>query len=222
MCESVVELSIFQQSFGRDAAPVEAGAASAVRFDDCDFFSELSCADCSNVARRAAANDDEIVCHDEMIYMVRRVKCSARRRMSKLRSNKMHKSGDSRIGKRPVADLESLMMQQGDQFDATRCVSFSDTDASGRVHFTAILRYVEDAEHLFFASLGIAVIGGNHGWPRVHIDCDYRAPLTFGDEVQIRLVVQVVGKSSVKYTFAVKKFDQLCAEGSMVIVRVDG
>jgi acyl-CoA thioesterase FadM len=142
--------------------------------------------------------------------------------MSKLRSNKMHKSGDSRIGKRPVADLESLMMQQGDQFDATRCVSFSDTDASGRVHFTAILRYVEDAEHLFFASLGIAVIGGNHGWPRVHIDCDYRAPLTFGDEVQIRLVVQVVGKSSVKYTFAVKKFDQLCAEGSMVIVRVDG
>jgi hypothetical protein len=26
----------------------------------------LSCADCSNVARRAAANDDEIVCHDKM------------------------------------------------------------------------------------------------------------------------------------------------------------
>lgn len=113
------------------------------------------------------------------------------------------------------------MMQQGDHFDTTRRVSFSDTDASGRVHFTAILRYVEDAEHAFFASRGMAVIGANHGWPRVHIDCDYRAPLFFGDEVQIRLVVQVVGKSSVKYTFAVKKSDQLCAEGSMVIVRVE-
>jgi YbgC/YbaW family acyl-CoA thioester hydrolase len=134
----------------------------------------------------------------------------------------MQKSGDSRIGKRPAGDLESLMMQQGDQFDATRCVSFSDTDASGRVHFTAILRYVEDAEHVFFASRGMAVIGKNHGWPRVHVGCDYRAPLFFGDEVQIRLVVQVVGKSSVKYTFAVKKSDQLCAEGSMVIVRVEG
>lgn len=114
------------------------------------------------------------------------------------------------------------MIQQGDHFDTTRRVSFSDTDASGRVHFTAILRYVEDAEHAFFASRGMAVIGENHGWPRVHIDCDYRAPLAFGDEVQIRLVVQVVGKTSIKYTFAVKKIDQLCAEGSMVIVRVEG
>ena len=114
------------------------------------------------------------------------------------------------------------MMQQGDHFDTTRRVSFSDTDASGRVHFTAILRYVEDAEHAFFASRGMAVIGENHGWPRVHIDCYYRAPLAFGDEVQIRLVVQVVGKTSIKYTFAVKKSDQLCSEGSMVIVRVEG
>jgi hypothetical protein len=64
MGESVIELGIFQQRFGRDAAPVEAGATSAVSLDNGDFFSELSCADCSNVARRAAANDDEIVCHD--------------------------------------------------------------------------------------------------------------------------------------------------------------
>lgn len=102
-----------------------------------------------------------------------------------------------------------------------RRVAFADTDASGRVHFTAILRYVEEAEHEFFASRGMEVISDQHGWPRVHVDCDYRAPLAFGDQVEVLLVVQVVGKTSVKYTFAIKKAEQLCAEGNMVIVRVE-
>jgi len=100
-------------------------------------------------------------------------------------------------------------------------VAFADTDASGRVHFTAILRYVEETEHEFFAQRGEAVIGDDFGWPRVHVDCDYRAPLRFGDEIEVHLVVQVVGRTSVKYTFAVHKGAQLCAEGSMVIVRVE-
>lgn len=113
------------------------------------------------------------------------------------------------------------MMQQGDDFRMTRTVAFADTDASGRAHFTAILRYVEETEHAFFASRGMPVISEQHGWPRVHVDCDYRAPLAFGDEIHLQLVVQVVGKTSLKYTFTVKKADVLCAEGSMVIVRVE-
>lgn len=114
------------------------------------------------------------------------------------------------------------MLQQGDDFRMTRQVAFADTDASGRAHFTAILRYVEETEHAFFALRGMAVISEQHGWPRVHVDCDYRAPLAFGDNVIVTLVVQVVGKTSVKYTFSVKKGELLCAEGSMVIVRVEG
>lgn len=113
------------------------------------------------------------------------------------------------------------MIQQGDDYSWIRRVAFADTDASGRVHFTAILRYVEETEHAFFASRGMEVMAADHGWPRVHVDCDYRAPLVFGDEADVRLVVQVVGKTSVKYTFAVKRGNQLCAEGSMVIVRVE-
>lgn len=112
------------------------------------------------------------------------------------------------------------MFQQGDDFRMSRRVAFADTDASGRAHFTAILRYVEEAEHAFFAERGMAVFSEHYGWPRVHVDCDYRAPLAFGDQVEVLLVVQVVGKTSVKYTFAIKKADQFCAEGSMVIVRV--
>ena len=114
------------------------------------------------------------------------------------------------------------MMQQGDDFRMARKVAFADTDASGRVHFTSILRYVEETEHAFFSSLDVEVISERHGWPRVHVDCDYRAPLFFGDEVTVQLVVQVVGKTSVKYTFTVRKGEILCAEGSMVIVLVQG
>ncbi|TAE91243.1 MAG: hypothetical protein EAZ81_07265 [Verrucomicrobia bacterium] len=112
------------------------------------------------------------------------------------------------------------MFQQGDDFRTTRVVAFADTDASKRVHFTAILRYVEEAEHAFFAQRGEAVMGENFGWPRVHVDCDYRAPLAFGDVCSVHLVVQVVGKTSVKYTFRIEKDQILCAEGSVVIVRV--
>jgi YbgC/YbaW family acyl-CoA thioester hydrolase len=113
------------------------------------------------------------------------------------------------------------MFQQGDDFRMMRQVAFAETDASGRAHFTAILRYAEEAEHAFFASRGMVVISDQHGWPRVHVDCDYRAPLAFGDVIEVQLVVQVVGKTSIKYHFVVKKDGQLCAEGSMVIVRVE-
>jgi YbgC/YbaW family acyl-CoA thioester hydrolase len=114
------------------------------------------------------------------------------------------------------------MFQQGEDFRMTRKVAFADTDASGRVHFTAILRYVEEAEHEFFSRRGFSVMGENFGWPRVHVDCDYRAPLAFGDAIEIQLVVQVVGKTSMKYHFTVKRAAKLCAEGGMVIVRVGG
>ena len=62
---SVVKLGVAQEALGGDAAPVQAGAAGAVAFDDGDFLAELRGADGSDVPGRAAADDDEIVVHDE-------------------------------------------------------------------------------------------------------------------------------------------------------------
>ncbi len=117
---------------------------------------------------------------------------------------------------------DDIMIHIADQFSQHRRVAFADTDASGRVHFTAILRYVEDAEHAYLAEKGITVISANGGWPRVHVQCDYRAPLAFGDEVTTIVRITKVGSRSVEYAFIVSKNDQLCAEGTMVIVRVGG
>jgi acyl-CoA thioester hydrolase len=112
-------------------------------------------------------------------------------------------------------------MNEGDTFSFERAVAFADTDMSGRVHFSMILRYVEEAEHAWFAACGQSIISESHGWPRAHIDCDYRAPLTFGDIVLVNLEVTRVGKRSMSYAFRICKEQHICAEGNMVIVRVD-
>lgn len=114
------------------------------------------------------------------------------------------------------------MISVGDTFSTRRCVSFADTDMSGRAHFTALLRYVEEAEHEWLRGKGVAVGSANGDWPRVHVDCDYRAPLAFGDEVEVSLVVGGMGRTSVRYDFALKKNGVVCAEGGMVIVRSAG
>lgn len=101
-------------------------------------------------------------------------------------------------------------------------VAFSDTDASGWAHFSKILCYVENAEHAFFASIGIPVFSNNGGWPRAKITCDYRSPLRFQDTFEVRLSLTKIGNSSVHWQFQILKPDTtLVAEGEMVSVKVD-
>lgn len=106
-----------------------------------------------------------------------------------------------------------------------RDVRFSETDASGRVHFTEILKYVEDAEHAFLSARGVEVIGANTGWPRVSVHCDYRAALVFGDTFQVKLERPEIQRSSVRWGFAVflvSEEETLIAEGEMTTVFVNG
>ena len=117
---------------------------------------------------------------------------------------------------------DPLMFSAGEQYCMLRRVNFADTDMSGRAHFTALLRYVEEAEHEWLRGKGIAVGSKNGDWPRVHVDCDYRAPIAFGDEIEVSLVVGGMGRTSVRYDFALKNNGVVCAEGSMVIVRAGG
>ena len=62
----LVELGVAQQGFGRDAAPVEAGAAGAFHLDAGDFFPELGSADRADVAGWTTTDDNQIVfAHEE-------------------------------------------------------------------------------------------------------------------------------------------------------------
>jgi acyl-CoA thioester hydrolase len=101
-------------------------------------------------------------------------------------------------------------------------VSFSDTDASGWVHFSKVLVFAENAEHDFLKSSGIDVIDREKGgWPRVKITCEYKLPLKFQDEIETRLFLDHIGGSSLVWKFEImKNGDQLAARGEMVTVKV--
>src|SRR5579884_160790 len=84
-------------------------------------------------------------------------------------------------------------------------VRFVDTDASGRIHYTAMLRHFEAAEIEFMRSLGLGPLYTEADmrrlqFPRVRVDCTYTAPVRFDDLLRIRVSVDRVGESS--YTLA--------------------
>lgn len=80
------------------------------------------------------------------------------------------------------------------EFRCLHRVQFSDTDMAGIMHFANFFRYMEETEHAFFRSIGLSVHMEDSGslisWPRVHAECDYKAPLRFEDEFEVRLVVR--------------------------------
>ena len=97
------------------------------------------------------------------------------------------------------------------QFKIRRIVEFSDTDMAGIVHHAVYYRYMEAAEHAFFRSMGMTVAPpktpASVGWPRVHTEADFSAPLRFEDEVEIQLLVAQKKSKALTYAFRLRKLN---------------
>ena len=114
------------------------------------------------------------------------------------------------------------------EFKAIRRVEFSDTDMAGIMHYSNFFRFMETAEHAFFRSLGFSIVMGKAdpplGWPRVHAECDFKAPLYFEDEVEIHLLVSEKRSKSMSYVFKFIKLDAAqpleVARGGLTVVCV--
>lgn len=114
------------------------------------------------------------------------------------------------------------------RFKMVHRVEFSDTDMAGIIHFSSFFRYMEVTEHAFFRSLGLSVntwIDGNHfGWPRVHVECDFKRPVLFEDELAVELTVQELRERSIRYDFQFRQVgyeeEGLIAQGSFTVVCV--
>ncbi len=106
------------------------------------------------------------------------------------------------------------------EYHYQRRVSFSDTDAAGVVHFSRILCYVEEAEHLFLESLSIPLLE-NGGWPRVDVQCSYTAPIMPADTVEVMISPEQLGESSIVWRFQLSCGGEICASGNMKTVRVN-
>jgi acyl-CoA thioesterase FadM len=104
-------------------------------------------------------------------------------------------------------------------------VNWVDTDASGRIHYTAALRYFEVAEHALMRKL-FGRAGSpwerSFGLPRVHVECDYPARLSYPDEFACTARIAAVGHKSLTFGFQAKRADDgtLCLEGRIVAVAV--
>jgi len=114
------------------------------------------------------------------------------------------------------------------EFKFVRTVEFSETDMAGIVHFSNYCKYMEAAEHRFFRSIGYSIVadqaGPQVGWPRVHVEFDYKKPLRFEDEIEIHLLVARLRSKSITYKFRIKKINgdqcELAATGEMTAVCV--
>ena len=85
-----------------------------------------------------------------------------------------------------------------------RRVEWAQTDAAGHQHWISVLHWAEQAETELHEQLGIAdrTFGRE---PRAHVTVDFTARLFFRDEVEIAIVVEAVGRTSVRYGFTVTR-----------------
>jgi YbgC/YbaW family acyl-CoA thioester hydrolase len=104
-------------------------------------------------------------------------------------------------------------------------VQWVDTDASGRIHYTAALRYFEVAEHGLMRRLmgGVTPWAQDFGLPRVHVEADYKLALRFQDEITCSARVAHVGNTSASYAYEIRNLaGEVAIVGKIAVVAVDG
>jgi acyl-CoA thioester hydrolase len=101
-------------------------------------------------------------------------------------------------------------------------VRFRDCDAMGHVNHAVYFTYLEQCRLIYWREL----TGTPSPYTRVIIaraECDYRSPAHFGDELEIRVKVGEIGRSSfaLLYEIAQAGSDRLVASGKTVMVSYD-
>jgi len=96
-------------------------------------------------------------------------------------------------------------------------IRYIDTDASGRIHYTAMFRYFESAEIEFMRSLGIVYLAHEFTFPRVHAECDFKLALQHDDLIEIEVCLTKLGRSSVRFEFRTTKAGTVAARGVIVL-----
>lgn len=102
-----------------------------------------------------------------------------------------------------------------------RRIEFSDVDSSGRYHYGTVIRLLEASEVELLAELGL-LDEIYTSMPRAHLEVDYLSTLYFMDEVEVRIEVEALGRTSVTFGFVISRDGKPCARGQLVTVFVDG
>ncbi len=119
------------------------------------------------------------------------------------------------------------------EFTWRRRVEFAETDTAGVAHFAAFFRWMEEAEHALYRSVGGTAYrwdaDGVEGMPRSAASCEYLRPVRYGDELDVRLVVREMTERSISYEVEFRRAGaddgvvgglEMVARGSMRVVHV--
>lgn len=98
-------------------------------------------------------------------------------------------------------------------------VTWLDTDAGGRIHYTAAFRWVEMADHSLFRRLHPGVNAAV--FPRKSVQALYHSMLVFDDEFDVKLRIESLGRTSVTFTREVHVGNESCVEGRHTAVHVN-
>ena len=99
-------------------------------------------------------------------------------------------------------------------------VGWIDTDAGQRIHFTVAFRWVEIAELGLYRKLGL-IHDGRGEYPRRKVEAEYLRALVFDDEVEIRIRVDEVGRTSVRFAWDVLHDGEVAITGAHTVVHID-
>src|SRR5687768_4544367 len=97
-------------------------------------------------------------------------------------------------------------------------VAWVDTDAGGRIHFTAAFRYAERAETGLMRELGL--VDRLVDFPRRRVEADFRAVLRFEDEVVVAIRPGRIGTTSITWSWEISRGAEVCVEGRHTVVHV--
>jgi acyl-CoA thioester hydrolase len=98
-------------------------------------------------------------------------------------------------------------------------VAWVDTDAGGRIHFTAAFRWAELAEVGLRRKLGLVEGWGNY--PRRRVEAEFLKVLVFEDEVEVSIRPERLGETSITWAFEITRDSETCVKGTLVVVHVD-
>ena len=109
-------------------------------------------------------------------------------------------------------------------FTTTILVRFGDMDAAGIAYYPNLVNFLHEAfEDFFVGHVGRPypdVFRDGLGFPTVKVEMEFLSPVQYGDKVDIKIVVERVGRSSVqiRYEGAVRGWPVFHARNTAVVV----
>ena len=102
-------------------------------------------------------------------------------------------------------------------FTYRRRVQFAETDLAGIVHFSVMFLYMEEAEHAMWRAAGLSIADptSDLAWPRLSASLEFRNPLRFEEEFDVRLQISALKTRMIEYACTIVRGEVMIARGTM-------